>query len=306
VAFTGRIESIYQTWRTAAKPQLLSLAKGSRPKELLASLAESVLTDFADAPLLDRYDFFQCLQDYAAEALQDDAYLVAELGWLEASKPQLIVADKDRKTKIEPDFVVGKVKFHSDLLPRRLMIDEYFAEPAVQIAEGEGRLEEKEAEIGAMAEEHGSEGGLLEEIFDDKGKPDRKLLASRLRETAKDPESAEEYALLKEVSDLLSDITERRAAIRQVKTVLDLGLSLRYGELTEDAVKELAVEHKWLGGIHDAIDARTDQARRDLVSAIGSLEARYRTPLGELTRTADTLSARVTDLLRRIDPQWMG
>jgi hypothetical protein len=66
--------------------------------------------------------------DYWAETLQDDVYLIAADGWVEAARPRGIVEDKERKIKETPDLTIGRKKYKMDLVPPALLVARFFAE----------------------------------------------------------------------------------------------------------------------------------------------------------------------------------
>jgi len=87
------------------RPSLNVIKPGDRPKALIETLSEDVLETFGNARLLDAYDVYQHLMDYWAEkTMQDDLYLIAQAGWIDAAKPRLIVETKEKKSKEQPDF----------------------------------------------------------------------------------------------------------------------------------------------------------------------------------------------------------
>src|SRR5262249_56802032 len=96
---------------------LKGFGQDGRPKALIETIAEDLLATLKAAPLLDAYDVYQHLMDYWGETMQDDCYLIADDGWREAAQPKLIVEDKNKKNKAQPDFVLGKKKYQSELIP---------------------------------------------------------------------------------------------------------------------------------------------------------------------------------------------
>ena len=108
--------------RRPARPLLKNFGKDGHPKALIETIAEDLLATFKQAPLLDAYDVYQHLMDYWAETMQDDCYLIAGDGWRDAAQPRLIVEDKNKKTKARPDFVLGKKKYQTELIPPALII----------------------------------------------------------------------------------------------------------------------------------------------------------------------------------------
>jgi type I restriction enzyme M protein len=302
--FGSGISEIFERWQANAGPILSALTIGSKPKDLLAALSESILSEFVGAPLLNPYDIYQCLASYWAETLQDDAYLIAELGWVEAAKPRKIIPVKGQKTKAEPDFEVRKDKFHSDLLPARFLIAEYFSNQWVAIEQAHAQIDALEAQVAAIADEHGSDDGTLEDIFDEKGKPDRRALTARLAETKADPESKDEYDLLVALSRLLADLATAKASARQARARLDSSLAARYGELTEDEIRLLAVRQKWLGSLAAAVRGSVEDICHRASDRVGLLSQRYSSTLPELSRRADNAMHQAAEHLGRMAAPW--
>ena len=113
------------------------------------------------APLLDAYDVYQHLMDYWAETMQDDCYLIAADGWVEAAQPRLIIEDKTKKTKASPTSCSAR-RSTGRADPARLVIARYYAKEQATI-DMEAQLAALEQQLEEMAEEHGGEDGLLED-----------------------------------------------------------------------------------------------------------------------------------------------
>src|SRR5260370_4388550 len=126
-AFNRTVTDLFTKWKKANIPHLKIIAVDGHPKALIERLSEDLLETFRHAPLLDPYDLYQHLMDYWAETMQDDVYMIVSDGWLEATKPRLLIEQKDKKSKEKPDFVVGKLKYKAQLIPTSLVIARYFA-----------------------------------------------------------------------------------------------------------------------------------------------------------------------------------
>jgi type I restriction enzyme M protein len=181
-AFKTGVGKLFAQWKAANTPRLKGFAQDGHPKELIETLAEDMLATFAQAPLLDRYDIYQHLMDYWAETMQDDCYLITADGWREAAKPLLVVEDKNKKTKEKPDFTVGKKKYKTELLSSALVIARYFAPQQTAIEKLETDIAALQQQIEELVEEHGGEGGLLEDAKNDKDKLTKVSVAARLKE----------------------------------------------------------------------------------------------------------------------------
>jgi type I restriction enzyme M protein len=80
--FTATVAARFAAWKTGNRPGLAGIAVGDKPKALIGTLSESLLVAFRAAPSLDAYDVYQHLMDYWAATMQDDAYLLAQEGWV--------------------------------------------------------------------------------------------------------------------------------------------------------------------------------------------------------------------------------
>ena len=86
------------------------------------------------------------------------------------AQPRLLLDDKATKTRAKPDFTLGKKKYTAELIPPALVIARYYAQEQAAIDTLEAQLAAYAQQMGEMAEEHGGEGGLLEDAKNDKDK----------------------------------------------------------------------------------------------------------------------------------------
>ena len=105
-SYQQEVSAVFEAWREAHAPILLGIEVGTVSRKIVNTLSEDLLTRFKDLPLLDRYDVYQKLMDYWDEVMQDDVYLIAAAGWVEASKPRHIIQNK--QVKETPDLVYQK------------------------------------------------------------------------------------------------------------------------------------------------------------------------------------------------------
>ena len=126
-AYRQRVAEVFDAWRKRHKRRLSGIGAGGHPREIVDTLSEDLLARFADLPLLDRYDVYQRLMDYWDETMQDDVYLVAAVGWVEAARPRAVVEDRERKIRETPDLTVKRRKYKMDLIPPVLVVARWFA-----------------------------------------------------------------------------------------------------------------------------------------------------------------------------------
>ena len=298
-AFNASVTALFEKWKKANAPRLNAIKPGDQPKALIESLAEGLLAIFGKARLIDPYDVYQHLMDYWAATMQDDVYLIASAGWVDAARPRLIVESKE-----QPDFTMGKQKYKSDLIPAALLIARYFAVEQAAIEALESELGALEQQIDELKEEHGGEGGLLEEVVDEKGKISRKAVAARLTEIGHDGEDAEERKALEEYAALLDKQAEAKSRLKAAQDALEAKVAAKYGQLAETEIKRLVVENKWLAQLAADVQGELDRVSQALTGRIRQLADRYATPLPELTEQVEALAARVDEHLRKMGAVW--
>ena len=306
-AFKTGVDELFAQWKAANTPRLKGFAADAascHPKALVETLSEDLLTAFTKAPLLDRYDIYQHLMDYWAETMQDDCYLVTADGWREAAKPQLIVYDKNKKIKEKPDFTIGNKKFKAELIPSALVIARYFAKEQATIEKLEADIAAVQQQMEELAEEHGGEGGLLEDAKNDKDKLTKASAAARLKDIKGDTDAADERRVLAEFFALSEQGATTSTAIKAAQGSLMEQVFQQYAKLTEDDIKTLVVDDKWLATLAAAVQAELDRVSQTLTGRIRVLAERYATPLPHLIDDVATLARRVDEHLTKMGATW--
>jgi type I restriction enzyme M protein len=310
-AFQTRVSGQFDRWRTAYRPTMLAFGQGGHPKALIETLSESLLAHFKTAPLVDAYDIYQRLMDYCAQTLQDDAYLITAVGWQEGAKPREIRQVKNKEGKLiwpeKEDFRRGKRRFKSDLVPAELIIACYFAGERDAIAALEVGLAAIDQQLDEKREEQGGEDGLLAEVVEgegDKQKITAKAVKARLKEIAKDHDFADERSALIGYAALLDQQVDAKATIKAAQEALEEKLAERYGTLTEDDVKALVVDDKWLTTLAAAVQGELDRVSQTLTGRIRLLAERYAVSLPELEKEVQGIAVQVAEHLARMGAVW--
>ncbi len=303
-SFTACVTKLLERWKKTNVPRLEAIKRGDHPKALIGTISEELLAAFCKAPLLDPYDVYQHLMDYWAETMRDDVYLIADVGWREAAKPRVIVDTKEQKSREEADFCIGKQKFKSDLIPAALLIARYFSKEQEAVDDLEDVLAAIEQQMDEMREEQGTDGGLLEDVVDDKGKVSAKAVAARLTEIGTDAECAEERTALEDYAALLEKQATTKSELKVAQNAIQAKVAAKYGELTEAEIKQLVVGDKWLTRIGADVRGELDRVSQALTGRIGQIAERYAVALPQLTQDVQILSARVEQHLREMATAW--
>lgn len=312
-AFQQQAAGLFADWRKATTPLLSDFGKEGHPKELIETIAEELLAMFRKAPLLDAYDVYQHLMDYWAEAMQDDAYLIAADGWVKGAQPREIIQVRDKNNKLtwpEPhDYLKGRRRFKSDLVPAPMLVARYFAAERDAIEALDVQLASLEQQLDEMLEENSGEDGLLAEVIEgegDKQKIVAKTVKSRLKEIDKDPLYDDERAALEAYADLLDQQTKAKAKAKRKaeQEALDKKIDAKYPKLTEAEIKTLVVDDKWMARLSATVQDEIDRVSQTLTDRARELAERYAVPMPKLEEEVEALAARVTTHLKAMGAAW--
>lgn len=281
-AFNVAITALFEKWKTANTPRLKGIAPHDHPKALIESLSEELLETFRTARLLDPYDVYQHLMDYWTQTMQDDLYQLVQEGW----------------------HAVLDAKPNTDLIPQSLIVTRYFAKERAAIENLEAERDEITRQMEELDEEHGGEDGLLADAKTDKGKLTKASVKSRLAELRGDEDAADERKMLEDYQTLIEKEAAVGKRVKDAQRALDAQVAIKYPKLTQDEIKTLVVEDKWLASLAAAVQGELDRVSQTLTGRIRQLAERYATPLPQLTDEVATLAARVDGHLKKMGAVW--
>ncbi len=298
--YQQRVAAVFDAWRKAHEPALVGLETGANPKSIIRTLSEDLLTCFADLPLLDRYDVYQRLMDYWDEVMQDDVYLIATDGWVEAARTRGIIEDKEKKIKETPDLTIKRKKYKMDLIPPALVVARYFATEQTALEALQAELDSTVRALEEFVEEHTGEDGLLADATNDKGTVTKASVKERLKAIQDEPESDKEREALKRCLALIEAESNAGKAVKDAQAELDQKVLDHYAVLTEAEIKTLVVEDKWVASIRAALDGEVERLTQQLAGRVKELEERYVSPLPELEREVEEFGVKVEGHLKKM------
>ena len=264
------------------------LKAGFHPKEVIASLAEDLLSHYTGHPLVDGYGVYQHLMDYWTETMQDDCYLIAADGW-QAETYRIIEKDKKGKEKDKG--------WACDLVPKALIVARYFAKDQEAITKLDVELEGVTAQIAELEEEHDGE----ESAFSEMDKVNKANVIARLEEIKDDKE---ETAVLHEWLKLSAQEAALKKRVKDAEAALDAKAYAQYPKLSEDEIKTLVVDDKWLAALDAAIHGEIDRISQALTQRVKELSERYETPMPQMVSRVTELEEKVNRHLEKMGFSW--
>lgn len=274
--YSEEINLLVNRWIGEYKGKLENIGDETKAKDLIEDMSKDLLNTFKDRNLIDKYDIYQYLMTYWAQTMKDDVYIIMENGW---------IAD-------------------SDLVPSEITIDKYFKEDLVQIENLELEKDEKTREKEEFEEEHSGEDGVLEEVRNDRGNITKKSLNDRIKEIKDEEDYADELELLNKYLKITDEETKANKKVRDQKKELEEKVNEKYKTLTEEEVKELVVDYKWIGHIVEDINGEMERVSHRLTERVTELAERYENTLGELEKRVEEYSNNVDEHLKRMGFSW--
>ena len=267
VSQNGRFSALLNEWEAEIMPQMKAVAQGARPKELITDWSESLLIKAKDhSGLVDAYEVYDVLLNYWADVMQDDCYMIANDGWTFPEVRATKSGKGDKKKAIMYDEIV------CDLVPINIVLAEYFTTETAEIAELSSSIESLQQELSDLVESN-------TEVFrfnddDDEDKP----VNVKIADVKKAIKNAKTDGTTKEDLEILklweSTYTKKEGYVsqwKQKRTELTEAVVAKYANLTEDEIKTLVVERKWLASVVGGCEALMQNVTHQIASDVTTL-----------------------------------
>jgi len=299
VTFSTEMDRLFDAWKTESTDYLKSLSTGNKPKEVIYQLSENLLQQYSDKALIDKYDIYQHMMTYWNETTQDDCYIISSDGW-KAETYRIIVENKAKK-KVDKGWTC-------DLVPKDLVINHYFQTEKQAIEKLEAEKESIISELTELEEEYSGEEGFfaeLEKVNKANVNAELKMVNGELKSMVNGElsivnELKDKKKVLKQYLDLLAKQSDTNKKIKDAEKDLDEKLYAKYPTLTDNEVKTLVVDDKWMQTIEKTIKSEIDHISQCLTNRIKELAERYEMPLPEIDQEVIDLENKVNTHLEKM------
>ncbi|WRC57307.1 type I restriction-modification system subunit M [Helicobacter pylori] len=269
------------------------LEPGFNPKTLIESVCSRVLKEFEKIEILDKYGVYQLFKDYYNEVLQDDWFLLSSNDFLSAKELRELTPLKDKNKKAnyleEPDFIIQKTYYKSDLIPKHLIKQRFFEKEAKELEELENALNEKEAILDEFIEEHSNEEGLFYEL---------KINESVLKKELKNATDLEDKQILKTALEFLEAKNKALKMKNKAYEELELKAFHQYKNLEINEIKDLIIQDKWLNSLKNALENKILKRINAFASALNEIISSYSNSLLELDKEVKESESKVLEHLK--------
>ncbi|WQW13421.1 type I restriction-modification system subunit M [Helicobacter pylori] len=269
------------------------LEPGFNPKTLIEGVCSRVLKEFEKIEILDKYGVYQLFKDYYNEVLQDDWFLLSFNGFISAKELRKLTPLKDKNKKAnyleEPDFVIQKTYYKSDLIPKHLIKQRFFEKEAKELEELENALNEKEALLDEFIEEHSNEEGLFDGL---------KINESVLKKELKNATDLEDKQILKTALEWLEAKNKALKMKNKAYEELELKAFHQYKNLEINEIKDLIIKDKWLNSLKNALENKIQKRINAFISALNEIIQTYSNSLLELDKEVKESESKVLEHLK--------
>ena len=296
IQYNTQLCLLFESFKEVNHSKMNAISADTKPKEFIKIISEDILERYSNKPLIGQYDVYQHLLDYWNETMKDDVYLIVEDGWVARVKR---ILEKNKKTGKETD-----KGWTCDLIPKELVINRFLASEHQELVSIETELESVQAEITAFEEEHAGDEGILTDATNDKGSITKTTLTAFIKDIKSNPEEKETLKIANELLKLFNRDAQLKKDQKEKVAELDALTLKTFNELTEDDVRTLVIEDKWLTSINTSIQTEIDAISQRLTNRVKQLAERYENTLLELDKETKTLEDKVSAHLEKMGLVW--
>ena len=294
-SYSDDLERVFNSWKDKIYPILNQIDGSTAPKRFIHRITEELLKQYHNKDLVDSYNVYQHVMDYWNETLKDDVYLVVEDGW--TANIRHILEKNNKGKEIDKGWTC-------DLIPKELVVKKYLQEEYQNLTSLETELESTQSEITQFEEEHAGEDGLLSDATNDKGSITKATLTKFLKDNKGNKDEQEGLELGNQLLGLFEKEANLKKDVKVKQTKLDELTLDRFTKLTENEVRELVIEDKWITSIKNLIQTEIDSISQRLTTRIKELGERYDTKLGDLSSETQSLESKVSEHLQKMGLVW--
>ncbi len=293
--YDTQLNSLFEDFKSVNHAKMNAISSDTKPKDFIKTISEDILERYGNKPLIGQYDIYQHLLDYWNETLKDDVYLIVEDGWVANVKR---ILEKNKKgTEVDKGWTC-------DLIPKELVVNRFLASEYKELVSIETELESIQAELVSFEEEHAGDEGFLSDATNDKGSITKTTLTAFIKDIKSNPAEKETLSIANELLKLFNRDAQLKKDQKEKVIALD-NLTLKtFKELTEDDVRTLVVDDKWLTSIKTSIQTEIDAISQRLTGRVKQLAERYENTLIELDKETKTLEDKVSAHLEKMGLVW--
>lgn len=129
-------------------------------------------------------------------------------------------------------------------------------------------------------------------------------LKARLAIIKRDQDAEDERSVLSNYLDLIEKEAVAKKKLSNAQDELMVRVAAQYGKLTEEEIKTLVIEDKWLAALSNHVQSEMNRVSQFLSGRINELAERYASPLSIIEQEVECYKLKVENHLRRMGFEW--
>ena len=296
-AYAATVEAAFEKWKASVDSSLRSISTATKPKLLIADIAEEILSDFEPVPLLDKYDVYEVLLSYWNETMSDDVYLLVQDGYRAIRDIEVFMKTSTKKKKGSAEVKQEKeTGWDGKLVPKPLVVEMFFTSVQKAIDDMETVIAAAQAELDEMIE-NAEENSVINDVLKDNGNIDKPRLKKKLKDEELD---ADDKAVLTALQNLVTRVDKGTKTVKDLRIALDRKTREQYPKLTDAECVELLLNRKWYRTIISGIYALYTAVSHHIADRVSELNERYEQTLPKLEAEIAQLEDKVKSHLERM------
>lgn len=296
--YADKVEGAFNNWKSIVDQKLRAIDNSTKPKLLIAEMAEHILKEYEAVTLIDKYDAYEVLLSYWNEVMADDVYLLVQEGYEAICDIEVFYKEtENKKTGKKEQKETG---WDGKLVPKSLIIEMFFADSQKAIDELDNIVAIANAELDEMIE-NAEDDPVISEMLNNKGNVDKPELKKKLKDKELDKE---DKTILQKLQDLVTRVDEGAKTLKDLCIALDIKTRNHYPKLTDDQCLELLLERKWYRSLISGVFALYTSVNRSITNRNTELAERYEKTLPELEAEVAEYEARVKGHLEKMGFTW--
>lgn len=300
-AYADTVEAAFDKWKANVDGKLRAIDGATKPKLLIAEIAEEILSDFETVALVDKYDVYEVLLSYWNETMSDDVYLLVQDGYKAIRDIEVFTKTAKKKKKDGTEVIkTTETGWDGKLVPKSLVIEMFFADEQKAIDDMEAVIAAAQAELDEMIE-NAEEDSVINDVLKDTGNLDKPGLKKKLKDKELD---ADDKAVLHSLQILVTRVDEGTKTLKDLRVALDNKTRAQYPKLTDDQCTELLLNRKWYRTVVNGIYALYNAVSHRISDRVAELNERYEQTLPVLEAEVAQLEGKIKSHLERMGFTW--
>ena len=105
-------EELFQQWKDKVEKCFKEINPATNPKLMIREISDCLLQAYSDAVIVDQYGVYDVLLNYWNEKLQDDIYVILNLGYVAAREIEYIYKQKKEKKMVWSKWLTTKQRLN--------------------------------------------------------------------------------------------------------------------------------------------------------------------------------------------------